>query len=445
MKHEIDYGTSVKTKFSLDISENKIVTESGRNRIDKESLESLENSLSKLCENTSYSSEISNIENILKREIGNNYHIRLLDYEKTTMLRYMNISPDKNGIDMIIDAIVASNKRKDIYKIWKNIDNWYVNIDIRILTTKMFTPRQLTAMLLHEIGHSLETNTFVIDRVIDNVQWQLAQKNIGIKAVFNETMMKYMLRIPIIRAIKASKLSKQDYINEIGADYFAVSHGYAKELKEVFDIIVNQKTSIYQAMKNRMKEYDKVDDLHYYDGIIDSLRKRKSNIARQQLKLMIIDKPVDYLNDIYNDTYDKLFKTNPMKSESVNFDNLMESVINAYDNAYYTEAFSIFKKKLKKIDKFTPDYIRIRMGDMKTNDDKLLLISYIHSKIDIIDFYLDILKDPELSKKYIVPNSTNELNNMRKDLERSRELILKQKIEPIRYGLDIVYPKGYEG
>ena len=416
-----------------------------RGKFTEESLVELEQLFSKICESKVYTNEIGRIENILKKELGNTYNLRLLDYDKNTMIRYMNISPGKIGIDMIIDAIVANNRRKDIYKIWKNIDIWYINIDKRILNTKMFTPRQLVAMLLHEIGHSLETNTFVVDRVIDNVQWQLAQKDIGIKAVFSQTMMKYLLRIPVIRAIKASKLSKQDYINEISADYVAVVNGYAKELKEVFDIIVNQKTTIYQAIKHRMKEYDKVDDLHHYDGIIDALRKRRSNIARQELKLMIIDKPVDYLNELYNDTYDKLFKTNPMKSESANFDNLMESVINAYDNAYFTEAFSIFKKKLKKIDKFTPDYIRIRMGDMKTNDDKLLLVSYIHSKIDLIDFYLDILKDPELSKKYIIPNSTNELNNMRKDLERSRELILKQKIEPVRYGLDIIYPKGYEG
>lgn len=416
-----------------------------RGKFTEESLVELEQLFSKICDSRVYNNEISNIENILKKEIGNTYNLRLLDYDKNTMIRYMNISPGKIGIDMIIDAIVANNRRKDIYKVWKNIDTWYINIDKRILNTKMFTPRQLVAMLLHEIGHSLETNTFVVDRVIDNVQWQLAQKDIGIKAVFSQTMMKYMLRIPVLRAIKASKLSKQDYINEISADYVAVINGYGKELKEVFDIIVNHKTTIYQAMKNRMKEYDKVDDLHHYDGIIDALRKRRSNIARQELKLMIIDKPVDYLNELYNDTYDKLFKTNPMKSESANFDSLMESVINAYDNAYFTEAFSIFKKKLKKIDKFTPDYIRIRMGDMKTNDDKLLLVSYIHSKIDLIDFYLDILKDPELSKKYIIPNSTNELNNMRKDLERSRELILKQKIEPVRYGLDIIYPKGYEG
>ena len=349
-----------------------------RGKFTEESLVELEQLFSKICDSKVYNNEIGNIENILKKEIGNTYNLRLLDYDKNTMIRYMNISPGKNGIDMIIDAIIANNRRKDIYKIWKNIDIWYINIDKRILNTKMFTPRQLVAMLLHEIGHSLETNTFVVDRVIDNVQWQLAQKDIGIKAVFSQTMMKYMLRIPVLRAIKASKLSKQDYINEISADYEAVINGYAKELKEVFDIIVNHKTTIYQAMKNRMKEYDKVDELHHYDGIIDALRKRRSNIARQELKLMIIDKPVDYLNELYNDTYDKLFKTNPMKSESANFDNLMESVINAYDNAYFTEAFSIFKKKLKKIDKFTPDYIRIRMGDMKTNDDKLLLVSYIH-------------------------------------------------------------------
>ena len=75
----------------------------------------------------------------------------------------------------------------------------------------------------------------------------------------------------------------------------------------------------------------------------------------------------------------------------------------------------------------------------------MMLISYIHSKLDIIDFYLGILKDPKLAKKYNVPNTAEQLERMRHRLLTSRENILKFKIPERNKGIIIAWPENYEG
>ena len=115
------------------------------------------------------------------------------------------------------------------------------------------------------------------------------------------------------------------------------------------------------------------------------------------------------------------------------------------EQIYVKEAFDIFKKKMKRIDPSIPDYIAIRKGDIKSNDDKLMLVSYIYSKIDLINYYLDIMENPQTANKYIFYNSKNELIRIREALEKDRIEILNYKIPEVRYSIQVQYPTGYEG
>ena len=122
----------------------------------------------------------------------------------------------------------------------------------------------------------------------------------------------------------------------------------------------------------------------------------------------------------------------------------MENRADSIVENYYTEFF-FGKKKLSKIDPAELDYIDIKTNEIKNENDKMMLISYIHSKLDIIDFYLGILKDPKLAKKYNVPNSADQLERMRTRLLTSRENILKYKIPERNKGIIIAWPENYEG
>ena len=87
----------------------------------------------------------------------------------------------------------------------------------------------------------------------------------------------------------------------------------------------------------------------------------------------------------------------------------------------------------------------IKMEGIKSESDKLMLITYIHSKLDLIDYYIQILENPNLSKKYSIPNSLGQLKGFKERLLVYRDNILRYKIPDRLKGVLVAWPEGYEG
>ena len=102
-------------------------------------------------------------------------------------------------------------------------------------------------------------------------------------------------------------------------------------------------------------------------------------------------------------------------------------------------------KKLKKIPSDLVSYIIIETEAIKDTNDKMMISSYCLHKLDLVNWYLDLLE--EGSKKYTVPHSKAHLEMIRDQLMECHKNIMKTEIvnprkRPI---IDIEYPKGYEG
>ena len=74
-----------------------------------------------------------------------------------------------------------------------------------------------------------------------------------------------------------------------------------------------------------------------------------------------------------------------------------------------------------------------------------MLISYIYSKIDLINYYIALMSNPVDSKKYIFSNTLSDLTRTKNELEKLRVEILNYKIPETHYGIQIMYPDGYTG
>jgi len=102
-------------------------------------------------------------------------------------------------------------------------------------------------------------------------------------------------------------------------------------------------------------------------------------------------------------------------------------------------------KKLKKIPSDLVPYIQIETEAIRDSNDKMMISSYCLSKLETVNWYLDLLEVG--SKKYIVPQSKAHLEMIRDQLMACHKEIMAVKIKnpndrPI---VDIKYPKGYEG
>lgn len=115
---------------------------------------------------------------------------------------------------------------------------------------------------------------------------------------------------------------------------------------------------------------------------------------------------------------------------------------NSYNIKYLQEKFGV--KKLKKIPSDLVPYIQIETESIKDSNDKMMISSYCLGKIEIVEWYIELLEVG--SKKYIVPHTKPYLETLRTQLlacfKKIMDTPIPKKDRPL---IDIQYPKGYEG
>lgn len=102
-------------------------------------------------------------------------------------------------------------------------------------------------------------------------------------------------------------------------------------------------------------------------------------------------------------------------------------------------------KKLKRIPSDLVPYIQIETEAIRDANDKMMISSYCISKLDIVNWYIELLEVG--SEKYIVPHSKAHLEMVRDQLMACQKAIMEVKITPPseRPLLDINYPSKYDG
>ena len=101
-------------------------------------------------------------------------------------------------------------------------------------------------------------------------------------------------------------------------------------------------------------------------------------------------------------------------------------------------------KKLKRIPSDLVSYIIIETEAIKDANDKQMISSYCLHKLDLVNWYIDVLDAGD--DRYIVPHSKAQLERIRDELQEAHRQIMAVKIKkpgdrPI---IEIKYLKGYE-
>lgn len=85
----------------------------------------------------------------------------------------------------------------------------------------------------------------------------------------------------------------------------------------------------------------------------------------------------------------------------------------------------MFKKKLKRISREVIGYLKVRGNNARDADELTMIVSYGYSKLEQCEWYMDILRRGG-DKKYIVPQSLEELESVRDSISRTLDEITKQ-------------------
>lgn len=405
--------------------------------LNKEKFLSIDQAFSVLKEDYHNRAAVDIIEKSLSECFKGNFTITIVEPPDNSALFIMSVFPKMDTITKIINEVSSNNPKKDevIRKLWEKNTDWIIEIDARIFDNDVnFTNRELTALLLHEIGHVIFSNSIPY-RVSTVLQFELAQSKMENKILIKDRFFQKILSLPILNACIADGKSKESIKLEYKADKFAQKMGYSKELYSVLNKLLKQ-----NSYPKGNPDEDMAKLTRFSVETLDQLRNRQDKIMKNNLLTLKNECVSPYVNEVITDYYNTFFQEHE-DSSMCNGKKLrcMEERV----EYLITEGF--FTKKLERIDPATLDYIDIKIQGIQSESDKMMIISYIYSKLDIVEYYISILRDPKLSKKYNIPHSIEQLEYIKKRLIQSRNDAITFKIPERQRGLLIAWPDKYQG
>lgn len=421
--------------------------------IKKEHLQTFENSFKVLLEMPRSKSGVDLIAETLNECFDSEFNVYVVEMSPENPLFVMSIFPERSTIDKIIDSVVNSQSSYETIKsLWGKNKRWTIELDGGILRGAgdvRLNEKELTAALLHEIGHFIQNNS-IPERLITILQYEYAKSSMKEKMMLRDKIFRSILALPILDSCIADH-KEGSVKKEIAADTFVKKLGYTQPLISAMNKILKNE---------RYQESDRNKSMAGTMGFsMETLRQiedRKANLVKDNLMTLreCVNSP--YIESVIVDIYGQWFidpsEVGPISNTDLYY---RESVKERYvhnrikeSSERYMKEFGIFGvKKLEKIEPYQIDYIDTKIGSIRTDNDKLMLLSYVHSKLDMVQFYMDILMDPIESKKYRVPHTMGYLKSTKDILEKQRDRILRTRTNndlQMAY-LSVNYPSGYEG
>ena len=369
---------------------------------------------------------IKRIEKDLSNQLKKDISITIIPKKNRKELFAMAVTPEASVIEKIATSIASSeSKLSTVTDLWRKCQKWTLEIDAKLFD--FLNAGELTALTMHEVGHVVQTDA-VPRRICNILQYALATGKLSQRLMMKDNVLNKILQIPIVAACQYTK-GKDGLREELKADKMATYNGYLPELDSAIGKISKQ---IYSG-----PEYEAANLLT--EKTLSQLEKRQSQLVKNNLTGLSKALPEQMrLRETITNLTKSWFEDGASYFEYA-LDHLDETI----ENEYMAE-FGDFRKKLKPIDQNQLDYIQIKVQAIQTINDKMMIVSYINSKIELVQYYLGILEDPKSAKKYKVPHTKSQLTMMLDVLYRSKELAINKKLQGDTRIITI-YPEGYEG
>lgn len=342
----------------------------------------------------------------------------------------MAVTPDTSTVEKISYAVANAEGTVDTIKdLWKKATSWRLDIDDALF--KILSAEELTAVTLHEIGHIVDTDS-VPTRLYNIVQFGLATNPVVQRAmVISKQIYSKFLSIPVNSAC-GMYYDKSSIRKEIKADNMAVVNGYKDALVSGMSKIENhiKNTNATTATDEELKT-----SVDYVTARLQQISDRKTALAKKDMM-----KFKKYLESSDEETLGK-----SVFCEAVEecYDCFTPKFIGG-DTCF--EELALISKKLEPIDRNQLDYIRLKIESMEDTTDKMTIISYINSKLELAEYYISILHNKKASKKYKVPHTEEYLNYVIDTLNALKQKAFAKKVGTYNYyDINVTYPNGYQG
>ena len=395
---------------------------------------SIENGFKVLKENPSSTVGLDLIRSSTENIFPYKFNVNIINVRDNSPLFVMSVFPDKSTLDKIIDAI-ATNDNKAISKLWSQSKEWTIEIDGRILNSSVIdlTEKELTAIYCHEIGHIIYSNS-IPNRLTTVLQYEIAIS--ANKFLIRDKFFKKFLSLPVLNSCRVNK--NESIKEEIRADKFAKKLGYQTDLISVMKKF--QSCPAYSEEDTPDEGMKKL--AHFSLNSMEQFKQRETKLVESTIERMAANSNSIYVESVLNDILDNCFRDTEGTSMT-----RYRKLDMLYDRANSCEENMIVEfGKQSEINEYTLDYILIKIKAIKTNDDKMMIVSYIHSKLDIVDYYLQLINKKKKLFNHC-PYTAEELEIYKTKLLSLLETAIDAPVNDVKHqtSIFVAYPKGYEG
>ena len=381
-----------------------------------------------------------------------------------------NVFPEIDKLEDICNKIANEDvKFKDIVKRWRSIKEWEIVIDSLVFDRSFiaFNPKELTAMLLHEIGHVTQS-----DEPIEQFYRAYLESKSRLKNAdkVSKKVLYILYTIPLAVACTSRRWvnDKNEIKLEISADKSLIETGYAEHLINAFDKIIKASGSINRSEDMNYREIESnvewanmniVDVIKRRDKLKDSLYYKAIQTNSGYIQALCA-RILNFLGVRMRERYTGAVAESCMLNELINGEITLETHVPFYDikkfgqiearivreqNALEVANEAFFnKRKNSKVnipDEYDLDRIFVAIDDIQNNYDKVYVLDLIYEQIEKLnDFEEAISMDETKSKKW-----APKIEEMRQRLVTLRKTVLSKNIAKKEYKVFVKYPEGYEG
>lgn len=276
--------------------------------------------------------------------------------------------------------------RDNVYEILQGTDmvrinKYYLELDSKLfLPTLDLTNRELTAILLHEVGH-LVKDTVPMDELRKNLDVYLAKEDDNIKisdSIHYRELLVFGIKDTLRKITSLFEREEDEFI----ADEFVVACGFGNELESAFEKIVKNGFTINKNVTNKFITFAWT--LRLYKDVkmrrIPALRslRRGRELSSSRLEKREIDNAIGRL-------------------ERIDDDALLETGFNI--GGKFSETIRNMKVKgIRSLEEDLYEY-SLRSKNTEFQDESLMLIRQINIRIAIIDDYIATEQLEERDKK----------------------------------------------
>lgn len=383
----------------------------------------------------------------------------------------MRVFPKIDELDNFCKELVNEDSDKlikfnDLTKRWKTIDKWFLELDHTLFDRNIinFTPKELVALTLHEIGHIIYS-----DKPVEGFYraYREAKVRMTVSERATQKLMYNIYMIPLsIACMQRRWVNDRNQIDvEIVADKTVAELGYGDYLVEAFNKIIRQfgsvdynqnqlqaeiDTSIQwcnQNISDVMRRKEKLKDELYYRAI-----RSKSNYMKA-ITIIMLDKigfkmRERYTGSVVENSLELLSDPKIMEKyepivvalESARFDKQLNALLHTEEVAM--EAVFNRRKKIKTElpSQYEIDAISIEVDKITNHHDRIFVLDLIYEVLERINNFEEAISpDPNLVRRW-----TGKINDMKSQLEQLRQAVLEKKVFSSNYKFFVKLPPEAE-